>query len=253
MKNRRPLFICSIGKGEKLLKLVSLDHVVFGYSHTPVLNGVSFEIHSGEFVGITGPNGASKSTMLRVMLGLLKPWKGTVTISKQNIQGKRLTIGYVPQQIASFNVGFPSTVLELVQSGRFRRGKWLKRLSQTDHKKVENALKMVGMWEFRHHKIGDLSGGQKQKICIARVLASDPDLLVLDEPTTGMDYESRQGFYKFMHHQVKQHHRTVIMVTHEQNEVEPYLDKIIHLERGEQGGWKCLTWNSCNGRFGLAD
>ena len=86
------------------------------------------------------------------------------------IKEKRLSIGYVPQQIASFNVGFPSTVLELVQSGRFSKGKWFKKLTQEDEEAVENALKMVGMWEFRHHKIGSLSGGQKQKIIIARVL-----------------------------------------------------------------------------------
>ena len=95
------------------MKLVSLQNIVFGYTHTPTLNGVSFEIQSGEFVGVTGPNGASKSTMLRIMLGLLKPWKGIVTVSKKNAEGNSLIIGYVPQQIASFNAGFPSTVLEL--------------------------------------------------------------------------------------------------------------------------------------------
>ncbi|USK33151.1 metal ABC transporter ATP-binding protein [Bacillus sp. F19] len=235
------------------MKLVSLSNVVFGYSHTPSLNGVSFEIQSGEFVGVTGPNGASKSTLLRVMLGLLKPWEGTVTLSKNNAEGKRLTIGYVPQQIASFNTGFPSTVLELVCSGRFTKYKWFKRLNREDEEKIENALKMVGMWEFRHHKIGALSGGQKQKIIIARVLAADPDLLVLDEPTTGMDAESRKGFYDFMSHQVKTHSRTIVIVTHEQNEAQKYLDKMIRLERGEKGGWKCLTWNSCSEHFGQAD
>lgn len=235
------------------MKLVSLSNIVFGYTHFPILKDVSFEIQSGEFVGITGPNGASKSTLLRVMLGLLKPWDGKVFVNEKNDQGKRLTIGYIPQQISSFNVGFPSTVLELVQSGRFSKGKWFKKLTKEDEKAVESALKMVGMWEFRRHKIGSLSGGQKQKIIIARVLASEPDLLVLDEPTTGMDVDSRKEFYSFMNHQVKKHRRTVVMVTHEQDEVEKYLDKIIRLERGERGGWKCLTWNSCNEHFGQVD
>ncbi|QGQ45739.1 metal ABC transporter ATP-binding protein [Metabacillus sediminilitoris] len=235
------------------MKLVSMQNIVFGYTHTPSLNGVSFEIKSGEFVGVTGPNGASKSTMLRIMLGLLKPWEGFVTVSKRNAEGKSLTIGYVPQQIASFNTGFPSTVLELVRSGRYKKGKWLKKLDHDDKQKIENALKMVGMWDFRFHKIGALSGGQKQKLMIARVLASDPDLLVLDEPTTGMDTESRRGFYKFMYHQVKKHNKTVVMVTHEQDEVQKYLDKILRLEKGEQGGWKCLTWNSCSEHFGQVD
>ncbi|PWA10034.1 zinc ABC transporter ATP-binding protein [Pueribacillus theae] len=235
------------------MKLISLENIVFGYSHFPTLNGISFDIENGEFVGIVGPNGASKSTLLKLMLGLLKPWKGKVKISKKNSEGNRLNIGYVPQQIASFNVGFPSTVIELVRSGRFTKGKWLKKLNKEDDKLVENALDMVGMWEYRDHKIGELSGGQKQKICIARVLASDPDVLVLDEPATGMDYESRQGFYEFMAHQVKHHNRTVVMVTHEQAELERYFDKIIMLEEGDHGGWKCLTLNSCDGHFGPVD
>lgn len=235
------------------MTLVALDDIVFGYTDVPTLNGISLEISSGEFVGIVGPNGASKSTLLKLILGLLKPWEGSVSISKKNHAGKRLTIGYVPQQVASFNVGFPSTVLELVKSGRYGKGRWLKKLTAQDEQIVENALHMVGMWEFRHRKIGELSGGQKQKIVIARTLASEPDLLVLDEPTTGMDFESRKGFYEFMSHQVTQHHRTVVMVTHEQEEVQRYFDKMIMLEEGEHGGWKCLTLNSCDGHFGPVD
>ncbi len=235
------------------MNLITVENIVFGYSHVPVINGVSLEIRSGEFVGIMGQNGASKSTLLQIMLGLLEPWQGTVTISKKNHKGQHLKVGYVPQQIASFNAGFPSTVLELVKSGRFQKGKWFKRLDQTDKEQVRNALEMVGMWGYRHHKIGSLSGGQKQKICIARVLASEPDVFVLDEPTTGMDVESRIEFYKFMHHQVKEHNRTVIMVTHDHDEVQKYLDKQIRLERGEHGEWKCLIWASCNERSGLVD
>lgn len=233
--------------------LASAQNIVFGYNHLPNLNGVSFEIESGEFVGITGQNGASKTTMIKLLLGLLKPWEGNISVTKTNIKGETLTIGYVPQQIASFNAGFPSTVLELVRSGRFKKGKWFMRLNSLDVKIVENALKMVGMWEFRHHKIGSLSGGQKQKICIARTLASEPDLLVLDEPTTGMDASSRKAFYEFLSHQVKEHGRTVIMVTHNQDEVDLYLTKTLQLERGEHGGWKCLVLNSCSGLYGLEE
>ncbi|MGV3465645.1 MAG: metal ABC transporter ATP-binding protein [Heyndrickxia sp.] len=151
------------------MKLASLENIVFGYSHLPTLNGISFEIHSGEFVGVTGANGASKSTMLKLMLGLIKPWSGQVNVSKKNGSGKPLKIGYVPQQIASFNVGFPSTVIELVRSGRFQDKKWFQRQTEKDHQLVENALKMVGMWEFKNNKIGALSGGQKQKICRKKI------------------------------------------------------------------------------------
>ncbi|KAB7669386.1 metal ABC transporter ATP-binding protein [Bacillus sp. B1-b2] len=232
------------------MKLATVRELTFGYEHTPSLDGVSFDLEYGEFVGITGPNGASKSTLLKLLLGLLKPWSGEVSINKVNLNGKKLTVGYVPQQVASFNVGFPSTVMELVRSGRFQQKKWFQKMKQTDHDAIKKALDMVGMWEYRFKKVGELSGGQKQKIVIARILASEPDLLVLDEPTTGMDANSRKGFYEFMKHQVIQHNRTVIMVTHDQDEVEDYLDKIIHIEKGEKGGWKCLTLNSCKEHFG---
>ncbi|PKR84212.1 metal ABC transporter ATP-binding protein [Heyndrickxia camelliae] len=235
------------------MKLAALENVTFGYTHIPTLNSVSFEIASGEFVGVTGANGASKSTILKLMLGLIKPWSGRIYLSKTNSMGNPLKVGYVPQQIASFNVGFPSSVIELVRSGRFQDKKWYQRLTKLDHEIVENALNMVGMWEFKNEKIGSLSGGQKQKICIARVLATEPDLLVLDEPTTGMDYDSRVSFYKFMKHQVRLHKRTVVMVTHDQEEAGDSFDKMIHLEKGEHGEWKCLTLSSCNGHFGQAD
>ncbi|MEH7403644.1 metal ABC transporter ATP-binding protein [Gottfriedia acidiceleris] len=234
------------------MSLIQLKNVKFGYNHTSVIDNVSFEVNRGEFIGITGQNGASKSTLLKLMLGLLKPWSGDVQI-KKDANNELIKIGYVPQQIASFNVGFPSTVIELVKSGRFNQKKWYEKMNKIDHEIIKNALVMVGMWEYRHHKIGSLSGGQKQKICIARVLASEPNLLVLDEPTTGMDKESRENFYQFLGHQVKRHNRTVVMVTHEKEEVEQYLDKIIHLEKGEHGLWRCLTLNSCNGHFGLVD
>ncbi|CAI9389828.1 metal ABC transporter ATP-binding protein [Niallia sp. Sow4_A1] len=232
------------------MKLATVSKITFGYEHVPSLENVSFELESGEFVGITGPNGASKSTLLKLLLGLLKPWSGSVKISKLNSKEKKLTVGYVPQQISSFNVGFPSTVIELVRSGRYQRKKFYERLKEVDHEAVKKSLEMVGMWEYRNKKIGELSGGQKQKIVIARILASEPDLLVLDEPTTGMDADSRKGFYEFMKHQVREHNRTVVMVTHDQDEVEGYLDKIIHIEKGEKGGWRCLSLNSCKEHFG---
>lgn len=229
--------------------LASLQNVVFGYNDVPGLEDASIEIYSGEFVAITGPNGASKSTLLKLLLGLLQPWKGKVFRSPVNAEGKKLVIGYVSQQIAAFNGGFPSTVLEFVRSGRYTKGSWLRRMTEEDHRETEKALRQVGMWNLRHRRIGELSGGQKQRICIARALAQEPDLLVLDEPTTGMDQQSRQGFYELMHHQVKVHGRTVVMVTHGLSEVEGYLDRIIELQRKEEGGWKCCTTTSCSGHF----
>ncbi|MFC3798209.1 metal ABC transporter ATP-binding protein [Cohnella sp. GCM10012308] len=234
------------------MALVAMEQVVFGYDDVPSLEDVNLEIGAGEFVAVTGPNGASKTTLLRLMMGLLAPWKGKIKLASRGTGGGRLTIGYVPQQIAAFNSGFPSSILEFVRSGRYTKGSWLRRMNARDHEQTELALKQVGMWHLRHRKIGELSGGQKQRICIARALAMEPDLLVLDEPTTGMDQESRFGFYELMKTQTEQYGRTVVMVTHGLDEVSPYLDRIVELERKEDGKWRCCTTTSCRGHFSPA-
>ena len=156
-----------------------------------------------------------------------------------------MQIGYVPQSIASFNSGFPSRVLEFVESGRFQQGRWFKQLDTVDHEHVERALKSVGMWDLRYKKIGELSGGQKQRICLARVFATDPDLFILDEPTTGMDKSSRSQFYDLLKHNTRVHGKAVLMVTHEDNMLKDFYDKQIHLVREEASPWRCFSMSSC--------
>nr|WP_130614634.1 metal ABC transporter ATP-binding protein [Cohnella abietis] len=228
-----------------------MKQVVFGYGDSPCLEDVDVEIHSGEFVAVTGPNGASKTTLLKLALGLLQPWSGEVSRVRCRKDGKKLAVGYVPQQVAAFNSGFPSKVLEFVCSGTYMRGSWLRRINRKDRELAEQALKQIGMWEQRNRKIGELSGGQKQRICIARALAQEPDLLVLDEPTTGMDAQSRVQLYELLHSCVNKRGVTVVMVTHDLSEAGSYLDRIIQLERKEVGGWKCCTTTSCKGHFSL--
>ncbi|ULO05756.1 metal ABC transporter ATP-binding protein [Paenibacillus sp. 19GGS1-52] len=230
--------------------LSSMRNVVFGYGNEPVIDNMSLDIHAGQFIGITGPNGAAKTTLLKLMLGLLRPWSGTVSLNMELEDNGKLIIGYVPQQVASFNAGFPSKVIELVRSGCYSRLGLFRRFTPEQEHIVERSLKQVDMWEFRNRKIGELSGGQKQRICIARALAQQPQILVLDEPTTGMDLASRRGFYQLMRHYVSQHGRTVIMVTHGLEETSSYLDSVISLERKENEGWKCLVTNSCSVHFG---
>ncbi len=230
--------------------LSSMREVVFGYGEDPVIDRLSLDIEAGQFIGITGPNGAAKTTLLKLMLGLLRPWSGTVALNKELAADGRLEIGYVPQQVASFNAGFPSKVIELVRSGCYGRLGLFRRFTKEHEELVERCLRQVDMWEYRDRRIGELSGGQKQRICIARALAQQPQVLVLDEPATGMDLESRTGFYGLMRHYVQAHGRTVIMVTHGLEETSPYLDSIISLERKEQEGWTCLVTNSCSAHFG---
>lgn len=132
----------------------SLTQVEFGYNDIPCIQDASVEIRSGEFVAVTGPNGAAKSTLLKLMLGLLQPWKGNVFLSPSNEEGKKLQVGYVSQQISAFNSGFPSTILEFVRSGRYASGSWFRKLRKEDDVLTENALRQVGMWDLRKRKIG---------------------------------------------------------------------------------------------------
>jgi len=224
---------------------IQVEDLAFYYENEPVLQNISFTVDAGEFVMLTGENGAAKTTLLRNILGLLEPTKGKVTLASKNRNGKKLSIGYIPQQVASFNAGFPSTVLELVQSGRYSRGKWFRRLDKEDEEHVRRALHSVGMWDMRHKKIGELSGGQKQRISIARVFATDPDLFVLDEPTTGMDIQSREEFYSLLRHNSQVHGKGILMVTHDHDEIKQYADKHIELIREEDTPWRCFSMDSC--------
>ncbi|WP_019773416.1 metal ABC transporter ATP-binding protein, partial [Streptococcus sobrinus] len=118
---------------------------------------------------------------------------------------------------------------------------WFRRLTKHDEEHVKVSLESVGMWENRHKKIGDLSGGQKQRAVIARMFASDPDIFVLDEPTTGMDAGTTETFYELMHHSAHQHGKSVLMITHDPEEVKDYADRNIHLVRNQDLPWRCFN------------
>lgn len=222
------------------MRLITVENLSFYYEKEPVLEDISFYVDSGEFVCLTGENGAAKSTLLKLSLGLLTPQKGSVKRSATNLYQKPLKIGYLPQHIAAFNIGFPSNVYEFVLSGRSSRTKFLRSLTPHDHEHVQKALESVGMWGMRHTSIGQLSGGQKQRIVIARLFAMDPDIFVLDEPTTGMDIAAKTDFYQLMKHSVMQHRKAVLMVTHDALEVSEVADRVISLVRKEDSPWRCF-------------
>ncbi len=231
-------------KGGYFLNYIKVENLTFYYDEEPVLEDVSYHVEDGEFVILTGENGAAKSTLIRATLGLLKPAKGQVTISKKNVDGKKISIGYIPQQISSFNVGFPSTVYELVSSGRYPRDRWFKKLTEKDHEHVKKALEAVNMWDMRQKRIGELSGGQKQRISLARVFATDPDLFILDEPTNGMDEQSRKNFYRLLRHSAHKHNKAVLMITHDHEDIKEYADRQIRLVRKEDSQWRCFHMSS---------
>lgn len=224
---------------------LKVNDLTFYYGQEPVLQNVSYRIAAGEFVILTGENGAAKSTLLKCSLGILHPAKGKIVRSKINNAGKPLVTGYIPQQISSFNAGFPSTVLELVASGRYPRGHWFKRLDEDDLEIVRAALEALDVWELRKRRIGELSGGQKQRISLARILATDPDLYVLDEPTTGMDEASRNRLYQLLKKKTVEEDKAVLMVTHDHEDGLSWADRHLHLVRKEGVEWRSFHMTSC--------
>lgn len=223
------------------MRYITVENLAFHYDKEPVLENIHYHLDSGEFVTLTGENGAAKTTLVKASLGILSPKVGKVTISPTNVEGKKLRIAYLPQQIASFNAGFPSTVYEFVKSGRYPRQGWFRRLTAHDEEHIRASLESVGMWEHRNSRIGALSGGQKQRAVIARMFASDPDIFILDEPTTGMDAGTKDEFYKLMHHNAHKHGKAVLMITHDPDEVKKYADRNIHLVRNQDSPWRCFN------------
>ena len=213
------------------MRYITVENLSFYYDKEPVLEYIHYFLDSGEFVTLTGENGAAKTTLVKASLGILQPKHGEVKISKTNERGKKLRIAYLPQQIASFNAGFPSTVYEFVKSGRYPRKGWFRRLNEHDEEHIKASLESVGMWEHRDKRIGSLSGGQKQRVAIARALVNQPDMIVADEPTGSLDSQSQEMVLEVFKN-LAQAGKTVLIVTHNP-EVTEYADVIIKMKDGE--------------------
>ena len=197
--------------------VIQIDNVCFQYDYTQVLHNISFSVKEGDFLALLGPNGSGKSTLLKIMLGLLKPMNGEVRIFDtpiQQFQQKEL-IGYVSQKSNAFNSGFPATVFEVVRSGLTKKEGLFKRFPKDAKERVLEALQAVGMEAFIDRNIGQLSGGQQQRVFIARALIAKPKLLILDEPTVGIDHDNVQAFYNMLAKLNEQQQITMILVTHD--------------------------------------
>lgn len=207
------------GEGNYFMQniLIDLDDVHFSYEQRTVLDNIELQVKEGEFWALIGPNGSGKSTLINIILGLLKPDKGSVKLFGSAIDRfqHRELIGYVSQKSNSFNSGFPATVWEVVRSGLTRKRGLFKRFSKIDEEKTLNALKIVGMERFAKQSIGELSGGQQQRVFIARALAGDPKLLVMDEPTVGIDQQNVASFYSMLNELNREHDIAILLVTHE--------------------------------------
>lgn len=205
-----------------------IKDVTFKYAKENVLEAITLAVPKGAFLAIVGPNGSGKSTLLKLLLGLLKPQSGQIELFNEEIRHFKdwQRVGFVSQKANSFNSGFPATVFEVVLSGLTKKIGLFKLAKKSDKEKVKQALEAVGMLEFKNRNIGELSGGQQQRVFIARSLVAEPDLLILDEPTVGVDASHVQQFYEMLDMLNKDLGITLLLVTHD---VGTITDKVSHV------------------------
>jgi zinc transport system ATP-binding protein len=205
-------------------EIISVQDLSFSYQQQQVISGLSFAVKERDFIGLIGTNGAGKTTLLRMIVGLLKPTSGQIRLFGQDLNKFKAweRIGYVPQKNA-FNTLFPATVREVVLSGLTGRSKLFRKLGKADHQKAEDALLAMGINDLKDKRIGELSGGQQQRVFLARALINSPSLLILDEPTVGIDTETQESFFHMIKHMHQHHHMTFLMVSHDLDMIRSYL------------------------------
>jgi zinc transport system ATP-binding protein len=213
------------------VKAVELKDVSYAYGKVPAVEDVSLTVDEGGYLGLVGPNGSGKSTLLKIALGVLKPDEGEARLfgepADEFDDGER--IGYVSQNATKVDNRMPITVEEVVRMGRYPRvGR--RRFGDEDRRAVEEAMEKTGVEDLGSRRVTQLSGGQRQRVFIARALAAEADLLALDEPTVGVDAESREGFYELLR-DLNDDGMTVILIEHDIGVVTEYADEIACINR----------------------
>lgn len=210
--------------------IVELRNVTFGYGATPAVRDINLHMHRGQFAGLVGPSGAGKTTILRLILGLLTPTRGTVFIEGMDLKGTPSPcVAYVPQ-IETIDWNFPVTVNQVVLMGRTRQHAHVPWASRKDHNDVESLLEKLGLAGLGKRHIRDLSGGQQQRVFLARALLAEPDLLVLDEPTVGVDLKTQENV---LHLLADLNHEgvSILMTTHDLNAAASHLPWVFCINR----------------------
>ena len=211
---------------------VELEDVDFTYGAVLVLEHINLTVEPGDFLGIIGPNGSGKTTLLRIMLGLLPPTRGSVRLFGHPPASFRQwgRLGYVPQK-ATLDPSLPVTVHEVVATGLLPSLGLFGRIGAAERKRIAEVLAQVGMEAHALERIGALSTGQQQRVLIARALVSKPELLILDEPTGGVDPEAQTSFYALLHHLNRERDVTLILVSHDIGVVAKEVTKLACLNR----------------------
>lgn len=210
-----------------MTRVLGVQEVYFSYGNNAVLKGVNLEVNRGDFIAFVGANGSGKSTLVKLLLGIETPDKGTVTFHGEPVSGRTdfSSVSYVPQLMVS-SYDFPITVRELVGLGLYGEGE------RDEASRIADALSLVGMRDLEERLYGALSGGQRQRVLIAKALISLPEMLILDEPTTGIDFKARVELYRLLKHLHEDHDITILMVTHDMHRIDDLVDRVYTLEEG---------------------
>jgi zinc transport system ATP-binding protein len=209
-------------------EVISVKHLWAGYDSEAVLEDINLSVKELDFIGLIGPNGGGKTTLLKVLLGLLAPMRGEVRIMGKSVEESRRYIGYVPQTV-EFDRDFPISVWDVAQMGRLGRRRLLQRYTAQDNEIVAEALRSVDMLDLRDHPIGELSGGQRQRVYIARALATKPKILLLDEPMASVDTQVSTDIYELLR-QLNEH-ITILMVSHDMSAISSHVKTVGCLNR----------------------
>ena len=208
--------------------VIEIDHVSFSYEGLHALEEVNFTVHERDFISIVGPNAGGKTTLMKLILGLLKPSRGTVRVFGQPPAKTRSRIGYMPQH-ASLDPFFPVSVLDVVLMGRLGNGHTFGLFRRNDREAAMEALREVEMYPFRQRSFSTLSGGQRQRVLIARALTSRPELLLLDEPTSNIDIAVETELYELLKRLNER--ITILLVTHDLGFVSKYVKSVACVNR----------------------
>ena len=214
-------------------KIVTTELLSCSYREGRVLEDVSFQVERGDYVGIVGPNGSGKSTLIKALLGLVTINKGSAALFGTLLSDFRdwHKVGYLPQSLHLVNPVFPATVHETVGLGLLSLKRFPKRLNRADKDKINTILDELGVLDLEHKLIGELSGGQLQRVLLARAIVNDPELLVLDEPTAALDPETRGRFYAMIADINRTRGVTVLLVTHDSGAIGEHASKMLYLDK----------------------
>ena len=209
-----------------------VENLSVAYSGVKALENVSFSVERGDYVAILGPNGSGKSTLLKTLLGLEKPQSGSITLlgQKRDSFDQWGKVGYLPQKTGVTNPLFPATVEEIVSMGLLAGKRFPRLQSKEDREKTARALELCGITALAKKLIGELSGGQQQKALLARAIVSSPELILLDEPSTALDHESRIAFFTLLDGIARADGTTVIFITHDMGEAGRHAGKLLMLD-----------------------